>query len=212
MLGLLSITISTSPLLSITISTSPFHIIKHKHASLLCSPLNPVRPSNTVCRRTPSSQHTHRRNPVLPINAVFRRTPSSEHTHHRSNTVVTATPSSRQPVVAATSRFLTSLSRTGRPGGRFKGGGITGSPSACGHIATPLFHPIAAIAWAHGIPVKSNSMHEQVLAPRFTSYLLGEHCTSYRTPSGSPAHCGVQNRLAFLSRSNLSCTLGVIGP
>ncbi|KAF7830073.1 uncharacterized protein G2W53_012406 [Senna tora] len=86
-------------LLSITISTSPFHIIKHKHASLLCSPLNPVRPSNTVCRRTPSSQHTHRRNPVLPINAVFRRTPSSEHTHHRNNTVVAATP-----VVAATRR------------------------------------------------------------------------------------------------------------
>ncbi|KAF7823582.1 uncharacterized protein G2W53_021726 [Senna tora] len=88
-------------LLSITISTSPFHIIKHKHASLLCSPLNPVRPSNTVCRRTPSSQHTHRRNPVLPINAVFRRTPSSEHTHHRSNTRRRGNPSSQQHRVSS---------------------------------------------------------------------------------------------------------------
>ncbi|KAF7826962.1 uncharacterized protein G2W53_018126 [Senna tora] len=87
----------------------------------------------------------------------------------------------------------------GRPRGRFRGEGITGSPSACGHIATPF----AAIAWTHDIPVKSNSMHEQVLAARFKSYLLGEHCTSYLTPSRYQLI--VVSKIGLLSCHALTC-------
>ncbi|KAF7826282.1 uncharacterized protein G2W53_017446 [Senna tora] len=118
---------------------------------------NPVLPSNDVCRRTPSSEHTHHRS-----NTVVAAHPSSQQHrvsslrfHVRENVWVVSLflldfslistedePKSHTPsqVIDDSKEWYDQEidERDGRPGGRFKGGGITRSPSACGHIATPF--------------------------------------------------------------------------